>query len=142
MVTLRPWREEDIPAIVEACRDPEIGRWTSVPSPYTEEHARDFLENGASGRDDDVQFAIAGADSDQVLGSIGFFAPQEGVGEVGYWVAAPARGRDVAVRAVRLVVRWAFETRQLRRVVTLHCLAAFVFNLGVVAFTINVLGGS
>lgn len=28
-----------------------------------------------------------------------------------------------------------------RRPVTLHCLAAFVFNLGVVAFTINVLGG-
>ena len=31
--------------------------------------------------------------------------------------------------------------RKLRRIVTLHCLAAFVFNLGVVAFTINVLGG-
>jgi uncharacterized membrane protein len=30
---------------------------------------------------------------------------------------------------------------RLRRPVTLHCLAAFVFNLGVVAFTINVLGG-
>jgi uncharacterized membrane protein len=29
-----------------------------------------------------------------------------------------------------------------RRVVTAHCLAAFVFNLGVIAFTINVLGGS
>ena len=28
-----------------------------------------------------------------------------------------------------------------RRIVTLHCLAAFVFNLGVIAFTINVLGG-
>lgn len=28
-----------------------------------------------------------------------------------------------------------------RLVVTLHCLAAFVFNLGVIAFTINVLGG-
>jgi len=28
-----------------------------------------------------------------------------------------------------------------RRVVTLHCLAAFVFNLGIIAFTINVLGG-
>ncbi|MBO9713069.1 DUF1345 domain-containing protein [Sphingomonas sp.] len=27
-----------------------------------------------------------------------------------------------------------------RRVVTLHCLEAFVFNLGVIAFTINVLG--
>lgn len=30
---------------------------------------------------------------------------------------------------------------RLRRAVTLHCLAAFVFNLGVIAFTINVLGG-
>lgn len=30
----------------------------------------------------------------------------------------------------------------IRRVVTLHCLAAFVFNLGVLGFTINVLGGS
>lgn len=28
-----------------------------------------------------------------------------------------------------------------RRVVTLHCLAAFVFNIGVLAFTINVLSG-
>lgn len=31
--------------------------------------------------------------------------------------------------------------RTLRRTVTVHSLAAFVFNLGVVAFTINVLGG-
>jgi len=29
----------------------------------------------------------------------------------------------------------------IRRVVTAHCFAAFVFNLGVLAFTINVLGG-
>ena len=31
--------------------------------------------------------------------------------------------------------------RQIRRVVTGHCLLAFVFNLGVIAFTINVIGG-
>ena len=30
---------------------------------------------------------------------------------------------------------------RVRRVVMFHCLAAFVFNLGIVAFTINVLGG-
>jgi uncharacterized membrane protein len=29
---------------------------------------------------------------------------------------------------------------RIRRVVTLHCLEAFVFNLGVIAFTINALG--
>lgn len=34
----------------------------------------------------------------------------------------------------------AVETRGLRRVVTVHSFAAFVFNIGVLAFTINVLG--
>ena len=29
----------------------------------------------------------------------------------------------------------------IRNVVTIHCLAAFVFNLGILAFTINALGG-
>jgi len=34
------------------------------------------------------------------------------------------------------------KSRRIRRVVTGHCLAAFVFNLGVLAFTINSIGGS
>jgi len=32
--------------------------------------------------------------------------------------------------------------RRIRRVVLWHCIAAFVFNLGILAFTINVLGSS
>lgn len=32
-------------------------------------------------------------------------------------------------------------TRPMRRAVTFHCLAAFVFNLGIIAFTITALGG-
>jgi uncharacterized membrane protein len=32
--------------------------------------------------------------------------------------------------------------RRFRRVSTFHCMAAFVFNIGVLAFTINVIGGS
>ena len=32
--------------------------------------------------------------------------------------------------------------QKIRRVVTIHCLAAFVFNIGVLAFTINVLGSA
>lgn len=34
------------------------------------------------------------------------------------------------------------DTRQMRRLVTVHSLAAFVFNIGVLAFSINVLGSS
>lgn len=32
------------------------------------------------------------------------------------------------------------SNQHIRKIVTLHCLAAFVFNIGVLAFTINVLG--
>jgi uncharacterized membrane protein len=35
----------------------------------------------------------------------------------------------------------AISDRGIRNVVTAHCLVAFVFNLGILAFTINVLGG-
>jgi uncharacterized membrane protein len=33
------------------------------------------------------------------------------------------------------------SSRAVRQTVMFHCLAAFVFNLGILAFTINVLGG-
>ncbi|ATE63725.1 DUF1345 domain-containing protein [Rhizorhabdus dicambivorans] len=35
----------------------------------------------------------------------------------------------------------AISSRRIRRIAILHCFAAFVFNIGVLAFTINVLGG-
>ena len=38
-----------------------------------------------------------------------------GCGEIGYMLAAPARGRGAATRAVRLLVDWAFETLGLER---------------------------
>ncbi|MGH2801119.1 MAG: GNAT family N-acetyltransferase [Thermoleophilaceae bacterium] len=41
-IALRPFIEDDVPAITAACQDPEIPRWTLVPSPYTEEDARAF----------------------------------------------------------------------------------------------------
>jgi uncharacterized membrane protein len=36
----------------------------------------------------------------------------------------------------------AITSGSIRKVALLHCFAAFVFNIGVIAFTINVLGGS
>ena len=35
---------------------------------------------------------------------------------------------------------WRSPNQHIRKVVTIHCLAAFAFNIGVLAFTINVLG--
>jgi RimJ/RimL family protein N-acetyltransferase len=120
-VTLRPWREDDAPAIAEICKDPEIPRWTSVPSPYTEGDAREFIRTTLAGDRAEMARAIVDTGSGALLGSVGLRVPAEGVGEVGYWLAPHARGRGTATRAVRLLCRWAFEELSLARI-QLHTL--------------------
>jgi RimJ/RimL family protein N-acetyltransferase len=120
-VTLRGWREEDIPAVTAICQDPEIPRWTNVPSPYTEDDARAFIGDVLAGRFHELALAVVDAPSDELLGAVGLRLPQAVVGEVGYWVGAHARGRGVATRAVRLLCEWAFERLDLVRI-KLHTL--------------------
>jgi RimJ/RimL family protein N-acetyltransferase len=109
-ILLRPFGEDDVPAIVAACQDPEIPRWTHVPSPYTEEDARAFLARSADG-----SFAITDAQTGELLGAIGLHRVEEGIGQIGYWVVRAARGRGVATRALRLISRWGFEELGLPR---------------------------
>ncbi len=110
MVLLRPWRKEDAPAVTAACQDPEIPRFTRVPSPYGEEDARSFIGEVLRGDAPGVQFAIAGSAGGELLGSAAVWPVHEPqVGEIGYWVAAPARGGGVATRAVRLLSRYALD---------------------------------
>ncbi len=40
---LRTVGAQDAPAVLAACQDPLIRRWTTVPSPYLPEHAESFL---------------------------------------------------------------------------------------------------
>jgi RimJ/RimL family protein N-acetyltransferase len=110
-VVLRPFVDADVPAIVAACQDPEIPRWTSVPSPYTEADARAFL----MGAPNLHAFAIVDAASDLLLGSVGFHVIGDSRGSFGYWVAKEARGRGVATRALRLLVRYAVRKHGLAR---------------------------
>ena len=117
---LRPWTPDDVPRVAEICRDSEIMRWTEVPRPYTEKHARTWIEqtrrDWARG-EREAAFAVTDADSGRVLGAIGLRLPgsREGDASVGYWVAADARGRGVATGALRLVAEWAFGSLGLPR---------------------------
>jgi RimJ/RimL family protein N-acetyltransferase len=118
---LRPWRDADIPAIVSACQDPEISRWTRVPSPYGETDARaymlqryDLLESGTS-----APFAIVSAfDDRQLLGSIALIGIDwpHARAEVGYWLGREARGHGHVTRAARLICAWGFSQLRLERI--------------------------
>ena len=109
VIALRPWRTDDVDPVVEMCQDPEIQRFTSVPANYTRDDALLFMAQqvAAQQRGDTVPFAIADATDDHVLGSIDVRQRDANRASIGYLVAAPARGRGVASRAVRLLSRWA-----------------------------------
>jgi ribosomal-protein-alanine N-acetyltransferase len=84
-----------------------------VPSPYTKDDAfawvalaESMLRAGSA-----YHLVIADAEDGAPLGSVGLEVhPSPALhGEIGYWVAAPARGRGVATRAVNLLTAWALE---------------------------------
>jgi RimJ/RimL family protein N-acetyltransferase len=111
-LTLRVPRAGDADAITAACQDPEIPRWTRVPSPYTRENALEYLTRSEAEAKEGFAAAFLGFDTEGVL--VGSFSIMEidrgrGYGEIGYWVAAEARGRGIAVRAVALMSEWAHD---------------------------------
>jgi RimJ/RimL family protein N-acetyltransferase len=108
-IAVRPITEADIPAVVAACQDPEIPRWTRVPSPYAEADARDFLSRAS-----DVS-AIVDAVTEEFLGTIHWWWVADNV-QLGYWVKREARGRGVATRALMLLSRWVFAVLGAARV--------------------------
>jgi RimJ/RimL family protein N-acetyltransferase len=116
---LRPWTRYDEDAVLAACQDPEIQRWTTVPSPYTREDARTWLASTAPDRWADgtaATFAVLDAVSGALHASISLHAIASGTAEVGYWCAPAARGRGVVTDAVGALCRWGFEALDLERI--------------------------
>jgi RimJ/RimL family protein N-acetyltransferase len=117
-LVLRAWSVADVPAMTAACQDAEVPRWTVVPSPYEERHAREFIAGSARDREAGRELSLAIVDREgRLLGSIGLMHVdwEDRKAEVGYWVAREARGRSVASRATSLLSRWAVETLGLER---------------------------
>jgi RimJ/RimL family protein N-acetyltransferase len=120
ITALRPWRDSDLPALVEACRDPEIVRWTRVPDNYGETDARAYLlqRYDAVLAGTTAPFAIVHASEGTLAGSIALMRLdwEHCRGEVGYWLARRARGLGHATRAVGLICAWGFSALGLERI--------------------------
>jgi RimJ/RimL family protein N-acetyltransferase len=119
-LVLRRKTPGDAEALVAACQDPEIPRWTLVPSPYTRADAEHFI--AISDQDAEAGTAVhlvaVAAEDGRLLGSFSVMEldREPGYGEIGYWVAAGARGRGIATRAVRLLTEWARSELGLTRI--------------------------
>jgi RimJ/RimL family protein N-acetyltransferase len=114
VVSLRPWGEPgDIAAITAACNDRAIAEFLDqIPSPYTEDDARAYVEGSRLGWQQGGPTNFAIIESGMPVGSIGvrwLDGLDAGSAEVGYWMAPDARGRGLCSRALRLVSRWVLE---------------------------------
>ena len=108
---LRPWQAGDADIVLAACTDPQTQRWTTVPSPYTAEHARGYVEEQtqagwAAGTD--LSWAVCDSTSGTPLASIALRQAQHGAWDVGYWAAPAARGQGVVSEGLAVVCRWGF----------------------------------
>ena len=119
-VVLRLRSDADLPAVVEACQDPEIPRWTRVPDPYGEWEAREWAGEAERQHEagEGLHLLIVDARDDRLLGSIGVHRidPEERRCDIGYWLAREARGRGAMTRAVRLLSAWAFDELLVERI--------------------------
>lgn len=123
LITLRPADKKDIPSIYEACQDPLIPRFTTVPSPYSMIHAQDFIlqqEPMRFAQKSELLFVITKGQGteEEFCGVISFHTTSlsNHTTELGYWIAAPARGQGIGSTAVKLITEYGFETMGFRRI--------------------------
>ena len=115
---LRAWREADVGVALQAARDPEIVRFSSVAVSVTPEAARQWIR--ARSATDRLDWVI---ENDNVpLGrvSLAHINGEDGVAEIGYWVLPEWRRRRVASVAVGAVEEHAFNALGLERLVIKH----------------------
>ncbi len=121
-VTLRPPADGDIQAIYEACQDPLIPRFTTVPAEYTMAHALDYVQRVPASMElkREIPFIIefGVGDDAEFAGVISFhtISVENHRAELGYWMHAPMRGKGIGTTAAKMITNYGFTTMGFRRI--------------------------
>jgi RimJ/RimL family protein N-acetyltransferase len=121
VVTLRSHRAEDADGVLDQCLDPVSQLWTTVPVPYTREHAEGFVTEVVPAGWDRGRWAFAVESADdsgtrRFAGTVELRDEGNRRAEIAYGLAAWARGRGVVHRALLLLLEWGFTSQHLRTV--------------------------
>jgi RimJ/RimL family protein N-acetyltransferase len=112
-LTLRPWRADDAADLETIMADRAMHGFLPLPDPYTRADAAEFVSDvarrgRAEGRS--ITTALVETSGDRLVGAAALELPRAGrlSGEIGYWVAGPARGRGYSAEATRTLADWGF----------------------------------
>ncbi|MGW4913151.1 GNAT family N-acetyltransferase [Streptomyces sp. NPDC004270] len=115
---LRTVGPQDTEAVYTAVQDPDIQRWTTIPSPYLPEHARSFTEQMVpDGWSESSMFTFGVfPPTGELAGMLALTMRSLGVAEVGFWTAKEHRGRGYTTEATLAAARWGFTRLAIDRV--------------------------
>ncbi|HEX5569432.1 MAG TPA: GNAT family N-acetyltransferase [Streptomyces sp.] len=119
-LVLRPFEAADVPAFAEMMNDELVTTWTSVPVPYTEDDAREWItrlapEERTAGRG--IVLAVAEFLTQRLVGTVHLRNTDWRVrsAEAAYVIAPWARGEGYAAEAVLAVTQWLFRDQGFER---------------------------
>jgi RimJ/RimL family protein N-acetyltransferase len=122
LVTLRPSAERDIDSIFNACQDPLIPAFTTVPSNYTIDHAIEFVRADPFSFTErrELRFIVDYGNGDDVkfagVISLHTINIKNHCAEIGYWVEKSMRGKGIGTIAARTITDYGLRTLGFRRI--------------------------
>ncbi len=118
-ITLRQFTEADIPAIYEACNDPEIQRWIPLPSPYEVKDAEFFVKEFAvNAQSSGTGIVFAVEVNNQLVGAIDVSGAKWSNRDcgIGYWAVPSRRGNGYLSKALELLSNWVIQEHAFQRI--------------------------
>ena len=122
LVTLRPSAERDVDSIFNACQDPLIPAFTTVPANYTIDHAIDFVRSDPFSFSErrELRFVIDYGNGDdlQFAGVISLHTIniKNHTAEIGYWMEKSMRGKGIGTIAAKMITDYGFRSLGFRRI--------------------------
>ena len=122
LVTLRPSEEKDIDSIFNACQDPLIPAFTTLPAAYTIDHAIDFVRSDpfSFAERREFRFVIDYGNGNDVkfagVISLHTINIKNHTAEIGYWLEKSMRGKGIGTIAAKMITDYGFKTLGFRRI--------------------------
>jgi [ribosomal protein S5]-alanine N-acetyltransferase len=122
---LRAFNSNDAPAVQQLAGRREIADTTiSIPHPYSEAQAREWIMGAAKARADGrgAVFALELKSDRTLIGAVGLrdMSPEHLHAELGFWIGINWWGHGYATEATRRVLAYGFEELKLNRIYAFH----------------------
>jgi RimJ/RimL family protein N-acetyltransferase len=120
-LTLRPYEQRDRARLVTHANNWRVAKNLGLmPFPYTEQTADEWLSKQAGFWDSGSSYPLVIALEDELIGGIGLDVRAHGQWELGYWLGEAYWNRGYASEASAALVKFAFETLAVERLVAGH----------------------